>query len=122
MKAAGFNAIRIPVAWSKFPGRILLLPSKESWLERVEEVGFVTFLSSGMYAIINEHWDNGWIQPTYADSAYGKKSVSGDVGKQIAIYFRDYDDHLLFAGTNEVMKEGNWGEPYQRILYRPEYI
>ncbi len=108
VKAAGFNAIRIPVAWSKFSDESTFT-IEESWLERVEEVVWYV-LSSGMYAIINEHWDNGWIQPTYADSAYVKNRLAA-MWKQIAIYFRDYDDHLLFAGTNEVMKENNWGEP-----------
>ena len=70
VKAAGFNAIRIPVAWSKFSDESTFT-IEESWLERVEEV-VCYVLSSGMYAIINEHWDNGWIQPTYADSAYVK--------------------------------------------------
>lgn len=31
--------------------------------------------------------------------------------QQIAIHFRDYDDKLLFAGTNEVMVEGDYGTP-----------
>ncbi len=27
--------------------------------------------------------------------------------EQIAVYFRDYDEHLLFAGTNEVRADYN---------------
>jgi endoglucanase len=108
IKAAGFNAVRIPVAWGQHSDTSTFI-IEESWLARVEEViGYV--LRSGMYAIINEHWDEGWIQPTYADS----ESVSNRLGamwKQIAIHFRDYDDHLLFAGTNEVMMTGNYGTP-----------
>jgi endoglucanase len=30
---------------------------------------------------------------------------------QIAVHFRDYGNHLLFAGTNEVMVDGNYGSP-----------
>ncbi len=31
--------------------------------------------------------------------------------KQIAKRFRNYNDHLLFAGTNEVMVDGDYGTP-----------
>jgi hypothetical protein len=59
IKAAGFNAVRIPVAWSKFSDASISTIDA-SWLDRVEEVvNYV--LSDGMYAIINEHWDNGSI-------------------------------------------------------------
>ena len=108
IKAAGFNAVRIPVAWGVHSDTSTFT-IQESWLYRVEEVVDYV-LGSGMYAIINEHWDNGWIQPTYEDSEYVSNRL-GVMWKQIAIHFRDYDDHLLFAGTNEVHVEGNWGAP-----------
>jgi endoglucanase len=63
-----------------------------------------------MYAIINEHWDGGWQQPTYADSAYVNHRLAA-MWKQIAIHFRDYGDHLLFAGTNEVGIANHYGSP-----------
>jgi len=31
--------------------------------------------------------------------------------KQIAIHFRNYDDHLILAGTNEVMVNNDYGTP-----------
>jgi endoglucanase len=80
-----------------------------SWLDRVEEVvNYV--LSDGMYVIINEHWDNGWIQPTYAQQEYVNNRLAA-MWQQIAVRFRDYDDHLLFAGTNEVMVTNDYGTP-----------
>jgi endoglucanase len=108
VKVAGFNTVRIPVAWSRFSDEENFI-IQEEWLDRVEEVVWYV-LSNDMYAIINEHWDGGWQQPTYADSAYVNQRLSA-MWKQIAIRFRDYDDHLLFAGTNEIMKEGDWGTP-----------
>lgn len=108
VKAVGFNAVRIPVAWSNFAVDSNFT-IEQAWLERVEEVVWYV-LVNGMYAIINEHWDNGWLQPTYADSAYCKNRLA-TMWRQIAVHFRDYDDHLLFAGTNEVHVEGNWGAP-----------
>jgi len=108
IKAAGFNSVRIPVAWSNFSDTATF-NIKESWLDRVEEVvNYV--LNKGMYAIIKEHWDNGWIVPTYAKQDSVTKQLAA-MWKQIAIRFRDYDDHLLFAGTNEVMYPGDYGTP-----------
>jgi endoglucanase len=107
VKAAGFNAIRIPVAWSKFTDTLFTIDT--TWLNRVEEVvNYV--LKDSMYAIINEHWDGGWQQPTYADSAYVNHRLAV-MWKQIAIHFRNYGDHLLFAGTNEITPTNYYSAP-----------
>jgi endoglucanase len=108
VKAAGFKSIRIPVAWSKFTDTTNYTIDT-NWLNRVEEVvNYV--LNDSMYAIINEHWDGGWQQPTYADSAYVNHRLAV-MWKQIAIHFRDYNDHLLFAGMNEVAVTNDYGSP-----------
>jgi endoglucanase len=107
VKAAGFNAIRIPVAWSRFTDTLFTIDT--TWLKRVEEV-VKYVLNDSMFAIINEHWDGGWQQPTHADSAYANHRLSV-MWKQIAIHFRNYNDHLLFAGTNEVMVTNNYNTP-----------
>jgi endoglucanase len=108
VKAAGFNAVRIPVAWSKFTDTILYTIDP-AWMTRVEEVvNYV--LKDSMYAIINEHWDGGWIQPTQAKQEYVTNRLAA-IWQQVAVHFRNYSDHLLFAGTNEVMVNGNYGTP-----------
>ena len=108
VKAAGFNAIRIPVAWSRFDDTSTYIIDT-NWLNRVEEV--VNYaLNDSMYVIINEHWDEGWIQPTYSQQEYIRNRFE-TMWHQIAVHFRDYDNHLLFAGTNEIMKEGDYGAP-----------
>jgi endoglucanase len=109
VKAAGFNSIRIPVAWSKFTGDTSTYTIDTTWLNRVEQVVQYA-LNDSMYAIINEHWDGGWQQPTYADSVYVNHRLAA-MWKQIAIHFRDYGDHLLFAGTNEVGIANYYGPP-----------
>ncbi len=106
---AGFKSVRIPVSWSKFkgdPSRYIIDPV---WLDRVEQVVEYA-LNNDLYVIINEHWDNGWQIPTYADSAEVNQRLAA-MWTQIAVYFRDYDAHLLFAGTNEIMVPDNWGTP-----------
>ncbi|MBN1117388.1 MAG: cellulase family glycosylhydrolase [Bacteroidales bacterium] len=108
VKAAGFNSIRIPVAWSKFSNKEYFI-IETSWLERVEEV-VKYVLKNDMYAVMNIHWDGGWMQPTYADQDYVNNRLD-IMWEQIAIHFRDYNDRLLFAGTNEVMVDGDYGTP-----------
>jgi endoglucanase len=108
IKAAGFNSIRIPVAWSNFsdPENYII---DTNWLARVEEV--VNYaLNDSMYVIMNEHWDGGWLQPTYAEQEAGNERLAA-MWKQIAVRFRDYGDHLIFAGTNEVLFDSDYGPP-----------
>lgn len=108
VKAAGFNSVRIPVAWYRTTDTSIYTID-QTWLNRVEEV--VNYaLNAGLYVIINEHWDYGWQSPTSKDSAYVNRRLAA-LWKQVAVHFRDYDSHLLFAGTNEVHVEGNWGAP-----------
>lgn len=108
VKAAGFNVIRIPVAWSNFTNATAFTIDTV-FMKRVEEVvNYV--LANDMYAVMNLHWDGGWMQPTYAKQAYVNNRLA-TMWKQIAIQFRDYGDHLIFAGSNEVMVDGDYGTP-----------
>lgn len=108
VKAAGFDTVRIPVSWSNFSDATNFTIS-EAWLNRVEEI--VNYaLDNNMYVIMNEHWDGGWMQPTNAQKDYVNNRLAV-MWKQIATRFRDYDYHLIFAGTNEVMVEGNYNTP-----------
>jgi endoglucanase len=108
IKAAGFNSIRIPVAWSRFSDAPTYTIDT-NWLARVEEV--VNYaLNDSMYIIMNEHWDGGWLQPTYAEQEANNERLAA-MWQQIAVHFRDYDDHLIFAGTNEVLFDDNYGAP-----------
>lgn len=112
VKAAGFKTIRIPVAWSKFSDEANFT-IQTAWMDRVEQV--VNYaLNADMYVMMNIHWDNGWMQPTYAQQAYVNNRLK-IMWTQIATRFANYDDRLLFAGTNEVMVDGDYGTP------TPEY-
>jgi len=114
VKAAGFNAIRLPVAWSKFTGDTSKFVIDTNWLARVQKVVDYA-IGRDLYVLMNEHWDGGWLQPTAADSAYANRRLRA-IWKQVAIRFRDYGDHLLFAGTNEVMKTNDYGTPTQEYV------
>lgn len=105
---AGFKTIRVPVAWSKFSDAENFV-IEQSWMNRVEEV--VNYaLNADLYVIMNIHWDEGWMQPTYAEQEYVNNRLA-IMWEQIATHFEDYDDRLLFAGTNEVMVDGDYGTP-----------
>lgn len=101
VKAAGFNAIRIPCSWNQYLENQTTYTIRESWLARVKEV--VDYcVANDVYAIINIHWDGGWLEnncTTDKQTAVNAKQAA--IWKQIAKYFRDYDEHLLFAGANE---------------------
>ena len=101
VKAKGFNTVRIPVSW--YPnitvnsGKYTIDPT---WFARVKEVVDYAY-NNGMYVIINVHHEN-WINRS--DLATSYKSMSAElkqVWTQIAEYFADYDQHLIFEGMNE---------------------
>ncbi len=109
VKQAGFNSVRIPTAWSGYIEDRNTNKIKDTWLARVEEV--VKYcIENDMYAIINVHWDGGWLEehPLYSKQVEVNKKQKA-IWEQIAVYFRDFDEHLLFAGTNEV--RANYNEP-----------
>ncbi len=108
VKAAGFNAIRIPAAWDCHANRSSLVIDA-AWMARVKQVVDLAY-GAGMYVVLNIHWDGGWLQdhPVSAfQPAVNRKQQA--YWTQIANAFRDYDEHLLFAGTNEV--HADYGTP-----------
>ncbi len=108
VKAAGFKTIRLPVAWSKFSDESNFV-IQTAWLDRVEQV--VKYAQNAdMYVVMNIHWDGGWMQPTNAQQAYVNNRLK-IMWTQIANRFKNYDNRLLFAGTNEVMVDGDYGTP-----------
>ncbi|MBS6238028.1 MAG: cellulase family glycosylhydrolase [Bacteroides sp.] len=101
VKAAGFNAVRIPCAWYGYMENETDYTIKASWLNRVQEVVDYCY-AENMYVILNIHYDGGWLEKNC------KAVVQDNVNKvqkalwtQIATKFKDYDEHLLFAGCNE---------------------
>ncbi|MDR0864871.1 MAG: cellulase family glycosylhydrolase [Candidatus Symbiothrix sp.] len=109
VKAAGFNAIRIPCAWSGYIENQETYKISDAWLARVKEV--VDYcIDNEMYTIINIHWDRGWLEenPFYAKQEEVNKKQKA-LWTQIAGFFKDYDEHLLLAGTNEV--HAGYGTP-----------
>ncbi len=95
IKNSGFNTVRVPVTWTQGRGDIDYTQNAD-FVARVKEVVDYV-IKNDMYCIINMHHDENWIQE---DTAEGKAKFEND-WKAIAEAFKDYDQHLVFEGTNE---------------------
>lgn len=104
MKAAGFDTLRIPVAWTNAmnfeTGDYTI---GEDYLKRVEEI--VNYaLNEDMYVIVNDHWDGSW-WGMFGSATEETQTAAMDLyismWTQIADYFKDYSDHLIFESANE---------------------
>ena len=113
VKAAGFKAVRIPCSWDIHSTNGTI---DADWMTRVKQV--VDYcINDGLYVVLNDHWDNGWIEVLgFSKSASSYQAVDEatitskitrlkDLWTQIATAFKDYDEHLLFAGLNEPFQE-----------------
>lgn len=102
VKQQGFNAIRLPCAWSW--GHLSNQATAQidpNWLKRVKEiVGYC--VNNDMYVLLNIHWDGGWLENNVTqikqDSVNAKQKA---LWEQIATTMRDFDEHLMFASANE---------------------
>ena len=61
VKAAGFNAVRIPCAWDYHIIDAATHKLDEAWLARVDEV-VGSCVANDLFAIVNIHWDGGWLE------------------------------------------------------------
>ena len=104
MKAAGFDSLRIPVAWTNamdFEHDDYEIDEK--YLNRVDEIiGWA--IDSGMYVIINDHWDGGWWGMFgSASEATSKKAMDmyTSMWQQLCDRYGHYSEKLIFESANE---------------------
>jgi len=102
----GFNAARIPCAWdmtgtTNISGGVTNYLITPSYMAQVKQT-VDGAIAAGMYVMINDHWDDGWLQsnigPTVDPIINAKVKA---YWTQIATTFAGYDNHLLFAACNE---------------------
>ena len=114
IRKAGFNAVRVSVTW--FPHMDVDGKIDEAWMKRVHEVVDYV-IDQGMYCILNSHHDtshkDAWLWAD--DSYYLIQEQYRGLWSQIATEFKDYDEHLLFAGWNEILERQEifGGESYK---------
>ena len=103
VKAQGFNVLRVPVTWEGKFGEAPDYTIKADWLARVKEV--VDYgIDNDMFVILNMHHEE-WHMPT-ADNEESAEKILRALWAQIADYFKDYDEKLIFEGMNEPRLKG----------------
>lgn len=125
VKSLGFKSVRIPCAWAY--GHISNPSTYEidsRWMARVKEV--VDYcISDGLYVVLNDHWDGGWLEEHIKDTEPAtiekNKTILTALWTQIANAFKDYDEHLLFAGLNEPNAE-NQAATNNLIQYNQTFV
>lgn len=104
MKDAGFDSLRIPIAWTNMmdyeSGNYEI---NEAYLDRVEEIINYAF-NEKMYVIINDHWDGSW-WGMFGDEDQAVRDQAMEMYKsmwtQIATRYAEYSDYLIFESANE---------------------
>jgi len=114
----GVNVIRLPVTWTPFVNNETFEIDK-AWLEAVKsEVDYI--LSKDVYCIVDmhndymmrsyvgDHWETLWMNDEYKD--YVDRRFTA-IWTQIAEYFKDYPQKLIFESLNEPTMEWYEGCP-----------
>ena len=64
VKAQGFRSVRIPCSWYVHSDANYNIDPL--WMDRVQQV--VDYcINDSLYVILNDHYDNGWIEHSFAD-------------------------------------------------------
>lgn len=115
LKASGITTVRIPVSWHNHVDSAFTIDAK--WMARVKEVVDYA-IDEGLYVIVNSHHDNdtgkkyaAYYFPDANHAEFSREFVTR-VWKQVALQFRNYDEHLIFEILNEprlVDYTNEWG-------------
>jgi len=100
---AGFNVVRIPVTWDGHFGEAPEYKIHDIWLARVKEVVDYAY-NQGAYVILNTHHEE-WYMPTEENKEANAQQIAA-LWTQIAAYFENYDERLIFEGLNEPRLRG----------------
>ena len=103
MKEAGFNTVRIPVFWGNMMVNDGTYTINKDYLNRVGEI--VDYCrNAGVYTVVNiHHFDEFIIRRNSLEDC---KVIFNKLWTQIAEYFKDYSDYVVFEGFNEYL--GGW--------------
>jgi endoglucanase len=105
LAAHGIKTVRVPVAWDTYAAGGIIDATKAA---RVKEV-VDWIVAAGMYAVVNIHWDGGWIFGEGSSDKYklsdATKQKFGSYWVQISKVFENTGHQLIFEGLNE---EGNF--------------
>ncbi|MDE5564538.1 MAG: glycoside hydrolase family 5 protein [Oscillospiraceae bacterium] len=111
VKSAGFDSIRIPITWYEHMDANTY-DINDSYLDRIKEVVDYAY-KNDMYVIINMHWDSIPEGTNWLNEEADLPQFT-TMWTEIANYFKDYDNHLVFEDMNEVAFTDN---PYSSVNY-----
>ncbi len=107
MKDSGFNTVRIPVYWGNMMANDGTFTINSEYIGRVKEI--VDYCrNAGVYAVINIHHYDEFIIRRYTKNMELDECAKTfkRLWTQIAEYFKDYSDYLVFEGYNEYLGGG----------------
>ncbi len=110
MRDAGFKTVRIPVYWGNMMTEDGTYTINSEYIGRVKEI--VDYCrNAGLYAVINMHHYDEFVIRHYITfgTLEGCAETIKHLWTQIANYFKDYSDYLMFEGFNEYLG----GAPYK---------
>ena len=106
VKEAGFSTIRIPITWAQEIDARHEYKIRDTFLALVKEVVDWCY-EEDLFVIINVHHES-WLNIKNLDKKYREVGTElAAVWKQITAYFAEYDQHLIFEGTNEPRMAGS---------------
>lgn len=106
----GFGVLRIPTAWSNMMIDDGTYTINKDFMARVTQIVDWT-IEANMYAIINIHWDNGWVNK-FPDNKTECMKRFKTMWTQISDNFKDYGDRLIFESQNEELGWENVWNPW----------
>jgi len=109
IKNAGFNAIRLPVTWTKAASGAPNYTIRADWMARIVEV--VNYaVDNDMYILLNTHHDEEHVYGFLNSDAAAGQAAYGKIWEQIADTFKNYNEKLIFEGLNEPRTKGSANE------------
>lgn len=111
LAAAGAKTVRVPVTWSihMIEGTNTLDPAYLNEVAGVVDMA----IAAGLNVILNTHHD--WFETDLGSAANQKLVAKSDsaaianLWSQVATYFANYNDQLIFETFNEVHAGDDWG-------------
>ena len=100
MRDAGFSTVRIPVFWGNMMENDGTWTINSDYIARVREIVDLC-LDDGLYAVVNiHHFDEFIIRRNELSDC---ERIFDTLWTQIAEYFKDYPEKLVFEGFNEYL-------------------
>jgi len=103
----GIKTVRVPVAWDTYAVNGVIPADKMARVHQVVQ----WIIDADMYAIVDIHWDRGWIDNQGKTDSQGNSlryQLTDDVRAKFASYwtqistaFADVGDHLVLESMNE---------------------